>query len=128
MLCWVVAWVLVAGLPKNNELLLVDVILDPVKMHVNSPTTLLFDSSVRLSCHSGLEQVVGAMSSDVWRGGTPSLALMKRAPHSSSAAEDITQPRMLDTAWMAPLSMAGLSEGLLLRKKCPPGWLRCFSS
>ena len=60
------------------------------------------------------------------RAGMASLQLMKRAPSSASAAEDITALMIWEMVTTALLK-SGMGE-LLYMKKWPPAWLLVFDS
>jgi hypothetical protein len=53
-----------------------------------------------------------APSASVLRNATPSFVLLNSAPHSASAAEDITFLMMIDVVSIAPLLTSGLFEDL----------------
>jgi hypothetical protein len=67
---------------------------------------------VELSTCTGVGGWGCPISASVLRNATPSFVLLNSAPHSASAAEDITLRMMMDVVRIAPLLTSGLFDDL----------------
>ena len=83
-------------------------------------------SAVVLSVCIGVGGCLWTIYLSEWRDGMASRKLMKRAPSSASAAEDMTALIIFVMVITAPL-LGGMAEFLDM-KKCPPSLLRAFVS
>ena len=81
-------------------------------------------SAVVLSYCIGVGGYLWTISSSAWRSGMDSQKLMKRAPSSASAAEDMTV--LIICAMMMTAPLFGVTTELLDMKKCPPALLCAF--
>ena len=81
---------------------------------------------VVLSVYIGVGGCLCPISSSAWRDGMPSRQLMKRAPSSASAAEDMMALMICVMMMTAPL-FSVMAE-LLDMKKCPTALLSDFVS
>ena len=83
-------------------------------------------SAVVLSVCIGVGGCFWPIVSNAWRAGIASLQLMKRAPNSASAADDMTALTICEMARKDPV-FGGTAE-LSDKKKCPPALLLDFDS
>jgi hypothetical protein len=97
------------------KLLLFYAILYPVELHVHGFGFALAYLIVGKSIRGGIVYLYRdgggcgcPISASVILSGTPSLALLKSAPHSASAAEDMTLRMMVDVTSRGPFPTSGL--------------------
>ncbi len=111
--------------PIYFELPLRFAITQPVKSHVHCLRAFGLDFLINY-VWIGVRGCGCPISVSICRRYTASFALMKIAPNSASAADDITALIIVAMVRIAPL-LGGLST-LFDRKKCPPARLRDFVS
>ena len=103
----IISKVYISWCPIKKKLILMDAILDPMKAHVHSLGTFLFDvtipSAVELSVAIGVDGWIWPISMRAWRSGTASCSLWKSAPNSVSAVEAIILRRVLQNVKTGPL-------------------------
>lgn len=101
--------------PIYMELFLFDAVLYPVEPHVYRFGFALADMVVGQTVCCGIVNLYVCgwpISPSVILRGTPSLVLLKRAPHSASAAEDMMLHMLVDVTRRGPFPMSGFGEAM----------------
>jgi hypothetical protein len=108
MFCETVGQILKTRAPLDVKLALFHPILDPIEAYIHGFCSFLFNFTVAVTRGSGIIRFIGVggclchNSSNVVLRTAPSLAFMKTAPISASAADYITCLRTLRMIKIAP--------------------------
>jgi hypothetical protein len=126
MFCEIICQILIARAPVHIKLSLFHSVFYPIKMHIHFFCAFLFYCDIAVSCGSGIvcfQWCGGCLCpnySNVVQRTAPSLAFIKTAPISASAAEDITRLRTLLMIKTAQLVTFFVSVGAVAHVKEPP--------